>query len=112
MVCCHWQHATQWERSNMAVCKHTEICVGVIRVCRELGRHTYVTPTSYLELIYTYKELLGQQRAAVQQLRRRYEVREAFCDISLAAPVQRCSFIFPPSMSQMCLPAASPLLPL
>jgi hypothetical protein len=43
-------------------------------VCRELGRHTYVTPTSYLELIYTYKELLGQQRAAVQQLRRRYEV--------------------------------------
>jgi hypothetical protein len=46
-------------------------------VCRELGRHTYVTPTSYLELIYTYKELLGQQRAAVQQLRRRYEVRAA-----------------------------------
>jgi hypothetical protein len=28
-----------------------------------------------LELIYTYKELLGQQRAAVLQLRRRYEVR-------------------------------------
>uniref|UniRef100_A0A383V949 AAA+ ATPase domain-containing protein n=1 Tax=Tetradesmus obliquus TaxID=3088 RepID=A0A383V949_TETOB len=41
---------------------------------RELGRHTYVTPTSYLELIYTYKGLLGQQRAAVLQLRRRYEV--------------------------------------
>lgn len=33
-----------------------------------------MTPTSYLELIYTYKELLGQQRAAVLQLRRRYEV--------------------------------------
>jgi dynein heavy chain len=44
-------------------------------LCRELGRHTYVTPTSYLELIYTYKELLGQQRAAVLQLRRRYGVR-------------------------------------
>lgn len=46
-----------------------------LRVYRELGRHTYVTPTSYLELIYTYQELLGQQRAAVLQLRRRYEVR-------------------------------------
>lgn len=42
--------------------------------CRELGRHTYVTPTSYLELIYTYNELLGAQRLAVEQLKRRYEV--------------------------------------
>eukprot|EP00878_Enallax_costatus_P031925 GHUV01034994.1.p1 GENE.GHUV01034994.1~~GHUV01034994.1.p1 ORF type:complete len:506 (+),score=169.08 GHUV01034994.1:358-1875(+) len=41
---------------------------------RELGRHTYVTPTSYLELIYTYNELLGAQRSNVQQLQRRYEV--------------------------------------
>jgi hypothetical protein len=40
-----------------------------------------VTPTSYLELIYTYKELLGQQRAAVQQLRRRYEVCAGCCTL-------------------------------
>lgn len=39
-----------------------------------MGRHTYVTPTSYLELIYTYNELLDAQRSAVQQLRSRYEV--------------------------------------
>lgn len=42
--------------------------------CREVGHSTYVTPTSYLELIYTYKQLLGAQQAAVHQLRTRYEV--------------------------------------
>ncbi|KAF6265404.1 dynein heavy chain 6 [Scenedesmus sp. NREL 46B-D3] len=53
---------------------HTSIRALAEEYRRELGRHTYVTPTSYLELIYTYQELLGQQRAAVLQLRRRYEV--------------------------------------
>lgn len=42
--------------------------------CREVGHHTYVTPTSYLELINTYTQLLGAQQAAVDQLRKRYEV--------------------------------------
>lgn len=28
-----------------------------------LGRHNYVTPTSYLELISTYKTLLAKKRA-------------------------------------------------
>lgn len=46
-------------------------------VCREVGHHTYVTPTSYLELIYTYKQLLGAQQAATDQLKKRYEVRRA-----------------------------------
>ena len=32
---------------------------------REAQRHYYATPTSYLELIQTYKELLGQKRNAV-----------------------------------------------
>lgn len=27
-----------------------------------LGRHTYVTPTSYLELISTFKDLLAKKR--------------------------------------------------
>ena len=42
--------------------------------CREVGHHTYATPTSYLELINTYTQLLGAQQAAVDQLRKRYEV--------------------------------------
>ncbi len=32
---------------------------------RELGRHTYVTPTSYLELIQTFKDLLQTRRTSV-----------------------------------------------
>lgn len=55
-------------------CTHPCVCV----VChREVGQNTYVTPTSYLELIYTYKQLLGAQQAAVDQLRKRYEVGRA-----------------------------------
>ncbi|KAL6759980.1 dynein heavy chain 6 [Haematococcus lacustris] len=41
---------------------------------REAKRYYYATPTSYLELIQTYKELLGTKRTTMQQLKRRYEV--------------------------------------
>ncbi|KAG1667277.1 hypothetical protein FOA52_012566 [Chlamydomonas sp. UWO 241] len=41
---------------------------------RELQRPYYATPTSYLELIQTYKDLLGGKRKAVGTLKRRYEV--------------------------------------
>ena len=40
----------------------------------ELKRHYYATPTSYLELISTYKALLGGKRKAVHTLKNRYEV--------------------------------------
>ncbi|XP_062475626.1 dynein axonemal heavy chain 7 isoform X1 [Pezoporus occidentalis] len=42
--------------------------------CAELQRHNYVTPTSYLELIYTFKSLLEKKRTRVMKLKRRYEV--------------------------------------
>uniref|UniRef100_A0A672V280 Dynein axonemal heavy chain 7 n=1 Tax=Strigops habroptila TaxID=2489341 RepID=A0A672V280_STRHB len=42
--------------------------------CAELQRHNYVTPTSYLELIYTFKSLLEKKRTKVMKLKRRYEV--------------------------------------
>ena len=35
---------------------------------QELGRHYYATPTSYLELIKTYKQLLGSRRQQVRGL--------------------------------------------
>lgn len=62
---------------------------GVVEVCKtfhegtrmlsaqfekELGRHNYVTPTSYLELISTYKNLLGKCRDKVAYQRKRYTV--------------------------------------
>ena len=41
---------------------------------QDAGRHYYVTPTSYLELITTYKTLLGQKRNEVSITKNRYEV--------------------------------------
>ena len=38
-----------------------------------LRRKNYVTPTSYLELILTFKKLLGQKRDEILLLKRRYE---------------------------------------
>ncbi|XP_030830748.1 dynein heavy chain 7, axonemal isoform X1 [Strongylocentrotus purpuratus] len=40
----------------------------------ELERHNYVTPTSYLELINTFKTLLNKKRMEVYRNKRRYEV--------------------------------------
>lgn len=40
----------------------------------EVRRINYVTPTSYLGLINTYKELLANRRKAVSQVKKRYEV--------------------------------------
>eukprot|EP00049_Salpingoeca_infusionum_P016530 m.339145 g.339145 ORF g.339145 m.339145 type:complete len:4022 (-) comp16092_c0_seq1:259-12324(-) len=40
----------------------------------QLRRHNYVTPTSYLELINTFKTLLDVRRQAVAKQKRRYEV--------------------------------------
>ena len=39
----------------------------------ERGRHNYVTPTSYLELISSFKSLLGNKRGEVLKLKQRYE---------------------------------------
>ncbi|XP_028047400.2 dynein heavy chain 7, axonemal [Monomorium pharaonis] len=40
---------------------------------RQLNRHNYVTPTSYLELINTFKDLLDRKRKEVLQGKKRYE---------------------------------------
>ncbi|KAI4897350.1 hypothetical protein NFI96_018346 [Prochilodus magdalenae] len=40
----------------------------------ELQRYNYVTPTSYLELISTFKVLLERRRTEVMKLKQRYEV--------------------------------------
>nr|XP_045723438.1 dynein axonemal heavy chain 7 [Mirounga angustirostris] len=40
----------------------------------ELQRYNYVTPTSYLELISTFKTLLEKKRSEVVKMKKRYEV--------------------------------------
>uniref|UniRef100_A0AAV2K0N3 EF-hand domain-containing protein n=1 Tax=Knipowitschia caucasica TaxID=637954 RepID=A0AAV2K0N3_KNICA len=58
------------------MCKsfHTSTISLSLRFYSQLQRHNYVTPTSYLELISTFKSLLQSKRADVMTLKRRYEV--------------------------------------
>ncbi|XP_063744092.1 dynein axonemal heavy chain 7 [Eleginops maclovinus] len=59
---------------NMCKSFHTSTIDLSHRFMNELQRHNYVTPTSYLELISTFKALLKTKRAEVMKLKRRYEV--------------------------------------
>ncbi|KXJ28065.1 dynein heavy chain 7, axonemal [Exaiptasia diaphana] len=45
-----------------------------LKYLNELKRHNYVTPTSYLELISTFKTLLNKKQVEVVKAKRRYEV--------------------------------------
>ncbi|XP_060945031.1 dynein axonemal heavy chain 7 [Limanda limanda] len=59
---------------NMCKSFHTSTFELSTRFLTELQRHNYVTPTSYLELISTFKALLKTKRAEVMKLKHRYEV--------------------------------------
>ncbi|XP_069555029.1 dynein axonemal heavy chain 7 [Brachyistius frenatus] len=59
---------------NMCKSFHTSTIKLSVCFLTELQRHNYVTPTSYLELISTFKALLKTKRAQVMKLKRRYEV--------------------------------------
>ncbi|KAM8863638.1 dynein axonemal heavy chain 12 [Spinachia spinachia] len=56
------------------ICKtfHTSAKQLSQRFLSELGRHNYVTPTSYLELIAAFRLLLTQKREAVMKAKQRY----------------------------------------
>ena len=43
------------------------------RYLHEQRRHSYVTPTSYLELLSSYRDLLGRKQSEVSTVQRRYE---------------------------------------
>jgi len=59
---------------NMCMVFHQEVRGLAASFMSEMGRHYYVTPTSYLELISMYKTLLDTKRREVRSLKRRYEV--------------------------------------
>lgn len=58
------------------MCKTFQTNVGVMSqtYLSQLRRHNYVTPTSYLELILTFKNLLTVKRNEVDTARNRYIV--------------------------------------
>ena len=53
---------------------HTSVEELSKRYLSELQRHYYVTPTSYLELINSYKSLLAERQKKIAGLKNRYEV--------------------------------------
>ncbi|XP_077977539.1 dynein axonemal heavy chain 12-like [Glandiceps talaboti] len=72
------------------ICKHFHTSATDLsaRFANELGRHNYVTPTSYLELIASFKTLLGRKRDETMKAKRRYEVgleKLAFAESQVSA---------------------------
>ena len=63
-------------RACVLMCVHFHQSVGLAsdRYLRELGRRNYVTPTSYLALIATFKSLLKGKRDEILSLKTRYEM--------------------------------------
>ncbi|XP_073981598.1 dynein axonemal heavy chain 7-like isoform X2 [Rhodnius prolixus] len=53
---------------------HTSTQDLALEFLAQTGRHSYVTPTSYLELINTFKDLLNEKRKEVVLGKKRYEV--------------------------------------
>lgn len=60
----------------VSLCQHFHQSVRTLseRYYAILRRQNYVTPTSYLELILTFKTLLGRRRQAIHSMRQRYVV--------------------------------------
>ncbi|KAM6121199.1 LOW QUALITY PROTEIN: dynein axonemal heavy chain 12 [Pterocles gutturalis] len=66
---------TDNERQEVVpVCKyfHTSVLSLSVRFLQSLGRHNYVTPTSYLELIAAFQKLLTQKRDTVMKAKKKY----------------------------------------
>lgn len=69
------------------------------RFRREAGRITYVTPTSYLELLTMFTTLLVQRKGVVAKQQKRYSVRfsplsqalTGLCDHPMSSSGQHCS---------------------
>lgn len=60
------------ESINMCKLFHESIRKISEKYLAELGRHNYVTPTSYLELILTFKNLLQLKRNEISLMKNRY----------------------------------------
>ncbi|XP_061474275.1 dynein axonemal heavy chain 12 [Rhineura floridana] len=66
---------TDNERQEVVpICKHFHTSVLSLseRFLNQLGRHNYVTPTSYLELIASFQQLLTQNRDNIMKAKKRY----------------------------------------
>ncbi len=60
---------------DLCVLFHQSVQELTARYLAEARRYYYVTPTSYLELLHSFKSLLGRRQDEVMTIKRRYEVR-------------------------------------
>lgn len=63
-----------WFGENLSQPIYNSVSFLFDRYLAELGRHNYVTPTSYLELINAFKTLLTMKQDATMKAKRRYVV--------------------------------------
>lgn len=77
------------------MCKTFQTSVGDMsqRYFSRLRRHNYVTPTSYLELILTFKTLLNVKRNEVDTARNRYII--GLQKLEFAASQVTCQSVLP-----------------
>jgi dynein heavy chain len=59
---------------DMCMMFHQQAASLAVAFLQEQQRYIYVTPTSYLELLATYKELLMKKRQEIDTVRNRYAV--------------------------------------
>ncbi|XP_071083415.1 dynein axonemal heavy chain 12-like isoform X1 [Haliotis cracherodii] len=66
----------QQKSDSVFICKYFHQSVRDLsdKFLDEQGRHNYVTPTSYLELIYSFKLLLGKKQDETMKAKKRYVV--------------------------------------
>jgi len=60
--------------ANVCVNMHQSVQQMSQRFLEETRRYFYVTPTSYLELITSYKTMLGKKQSEVSTVKKRYEI--------------------------------------
>uniref|UniRef100_A0A2K5HID3 Dynein axonemal heavy chain 3 n=1 Tax=Colobus angolensis palliatus TaxID=336983 RepID=A0A2K5HID3_COLAP len=82
----------------VSMCKYFQESVKKLSLdyYNKLRRHNYVTPTSYLELILTFKTLLNSKRQEVAMMRNRYLT--GLQKLDFAASQVRVEFCFAPSV--------------
>lgn len=73
----------------------------VLRYYAILRRHNYVTPTSYLELILTFKNLLSKKRNEIMLLKQRYVT--GLEKLAFAASQVGTKFLYAAYSTALCL---------
>ncbi|XP_067125606.1 dynein axonemal heavy chain 7-like isoform X2 [Centruroides vittatus] len=63
-------------KACISLCKMFHISIDKLSVAyyKELHRHNYINPTSFLELINTFQNLLAKKRGDILKMKQRYEV--------------------------------------